>query len=454
MKYIWAKTALTEQGWQDSIRIGITQTGHIGSVSSGPPDGCEKYSIILPAMVNLHSHTFQRAMAGLTESGVSDTESNFWGWRQLMYRFLEQLTPDDVQTIAQMAFLEMLECGYASVAEFHYLHHGPCGQIYDNIAELASRIIAAAQNTGIGLTLLPVIYEQGGCNGRPLEDGQLRFGNSVDQFFQICEKASTDLKHSNDDYVLGTAIHSLRAVGISTFQSVIERSLHMPMHIHVAEQQTEIQEVMEAFGARPVEWLIKNADLGKHWCLIHCTQMLAMETELLAKSGAVAGLCPVTESNLGDGTFDGVRYLNAGGTFGIGTDSNVNISQCNELRTFEYSQRLKNAARQQISNCEQSTGRTLFGYSCKGGAQASGRGVGVIKSGVWADFMELDENNTTLAGLSGNKILDAWIFSGNDRIIRNVWSAGRHVVIQGCHRDREYYEPRYRALQKRLRDLF
>jgi formimidoylglutamate deiminase len=401
-------------------------------------------------MVNLHSHAFQRAMAGMTEARGAGQDS-FWTWRTLMYRFLDRLTPDDVQAIAAMVMLEMAEAGYAAVAEFHYLHHGVGGVVYDDLAEMSGRIAAAAAETGLGLTHLPVLYERGGCDGRALTTGQLRFGNDPDRFARLWQGAQAALKGLPADTVLGVAPHSLRAASAEGIRTAAGLSVATPIHIHVAEQVAEVTEVLGATGARPVQWLLENTDLNARWCLIHATQMEAFETEGMAKSGAIAGLCPITEANLGDGIFDGVRFRAAGGRFGVGSDSNVRISLSEELRLLEYSQRLAGKGRAMLADPDRSTGRVLYEGACQGGALAGGRQGGAIAVGNWADLVALDCSGPDLGPSMGDMILDTFIFAGDDRMVSEVWSAGRHIVTGGRHAAREGIIGRYRHVLARLR---
>ncbi len=345
MQTLWAAQALTSNGWQKAVSIEIDATGHISSLTPDAEPTGQQFEILLPAPVNLHSHSFQRAMAGMTEWRGADKHDTFWTWRALMYRFLDQLTPDDIESIAAFVQMEMLESGYAAVCEFHYIHHQPNGSEYDNIAELAHRVAAAANQTGIGLTLLPVFYQYGGCDLRPLGAGQIRFGNNQNAYSRLFEASKTALTHLPDDCGIGVAPHSLRAVSREDLKFATEIAPDSPFHMHIAEQTGEIEEVQDHWGERPMHWLLDNHAVDERWCLIHSTHMQPYETEGLAKSGAVAGLCPITESNLGDGIFDGVRYLENGGNFGIGSDSNIRISLSEELRTREYYQRLRDRGR-------------------------------------------------------------------------------------------------------------
>lgn len=455
MKVLWANQALTTSGWQRNVRIEIDENGRIAAIqadSAASSDATSKTDILLPAISNLHSHAFQRSMAGLTERRGPDPRDTFWTWRQLMFRFLDQLTPDHVEAIAAFVQMEMLEAGYANNTEFHYLHHRPGGHLYDNIAEMAERIAAATEITGIGLTLLPVHYQYGGCDKRPLGPGQIRFGNDPDQFTKLYEESVRAIKNLPADTVMGVAPHSLRAVGREDLLATSLLSKDGPIHMHLAEQLAEVDEVRESWGKRPTEWLLENADVNANWCLIHCTQMEEHETLALAKTGAVAGLCPITESSLGDGIFDGVRYLNAGGVIGVGSDSNIRISLSEELRTLEYSQRLRDNSRAALATEQKSTARRIYDAAAKGGAQAAGRDAGRIEVGALADLMALDGSAVDLIGRTGDTILDTYIFAGDDRMVRDVWSAGRHVVTEGRHIAHDAITSRYRKVMEQLKE--
>ncbi len=449
MTVIHAKTALLPEGWAKDVRVEIN-AGRIDRVTTGAAPEGQRVDCLLPAMVNLHSHSFQRAMAGMTEYRSAGQDS-FWTWRTLMYRFLDRLSPEDVQAIAAMVMLEMAEAGYAAVAEFHYLHHAPGGGTYDDLAEMSARIAAAAAETGLGLTHLPVLYERGGCDGRALTAGQLRFGNDPDRFAKLWEGAARALASLPEDTVLGVAPHSLRAASPEGIAAAAALDPAAPVHIHVAEQMAEVTEVQAATGARPVEWLIANTDLSPRWCLIHATQMEPFETEAMAASGAIAGLCPITEANLGDGIFDGVRFQAAGGVYGVGSDSNVRISLSEELRMLEYSQRLGLKGRAMLARDGLSTGRVLYETACKGGALAGGRRAGAIAAGQWADLLALDCSGPDLEASRGDMILDTFLFAGDDRMVAEVWSAGRHIVSGGRHAGRAAIIARYRAAMARLR---
>jgi formimidoylglutamate deiminase len=454
---IHAKSALTPQGWQRDIALTIGADGAIASI--GPQTGSADHhaALLLPAPLNLHSHAFQRAMAGLTESRGPHASDSFWTWRRLMFRFLQQLLPDDVQAIAAQVYMEMLEAGFGAVAEFHYLHHDIGGVPYGDLALMSQRIIAGADQAGIGLTLLPVLYQFGGCDGRALQGGQARFGNDPDQFLRLHQEACRALRAAPDDYRIGMAPHSLRAVSPEGLRAVVAAAGDGPIHMHLAEQVAEVDEVLAHFGARPTEWLLANHAVDARWCLIHCTQMTDFETRSLAATGAVAGLCPLTEASLGDGIFKGKTYLDVGGRFGFGSDSNIQISLFEELKALENSQRLTTRARAVLASDTKSTGRVLFdaaaaGGAQAGGAQAGGRGRGALEVGALADLILLDDDNAHLCNRHGDMALDTLIFGGGGQsCITDVFSAGRHMVRGGRHIHRGAIEAAYKRIMRALK---
>lgn len=449
MTVINAKSALLPNGWATDVGITISE-GRIAEVGALSENGMA-VDVLLPAPVNLHSHAFQRAMAGLTERRGEQASDSFWTWRQLMFRFLDQLTPDDVQAIAAQVQMEMLEAGFGASVEFHYLHHQPGGAAYANRAEMSERIVAAAAQTGIGLTLLPVLYSQGGVDGRALGLGQVRFGNDMDGYMTLMDGAQRAVEGLSEDARIGIAPHSLRAVTRSELMHL--QQYRGPIHMHLAEQEAEVDEVKAAYGARPVTWVLDHLDLGANWCFVHCTQMTRAETRGLAQSGVVAGLCPITESSLGDGIFNGRDWIDAGGVIGLGSDSNILISLTQELRTLEYSQRLRDKERAIFAQADKSTGRTLFDHICAGGAQAAGRESGTIAKGAWADLLALRGDHTDFVARREDTVLDSWIFANSSPAVAHVWSAGRHVVKHGRHIEREAITGVYRATLLRLKDV-
>ena len=447
---IFAKQALLATGWARNVRITV-KDARIGQIT---PDqtaqlGDLHVDTLLPAIANLHSHSFQRAMAGMTEHRQAGKES-FWTWRDMMYRFTAHLTPDDLEAIAALVFMEMQEAGYASVGEFHYLHHQPDGTVYDDPGELSHRVCQAAAYTGIGLTHLPVLYTYGGAGQQPLQAGQARFGNTVDQFIRLAECALGGVQELPEDCTIGIAPHSLRATSPEDLLHVLSHFKTGPVHIHIAEQPKEVSDVQDWLGARPVDWLLQNAEVNSRWCLIHATHMTESETLDMARSGATAGLCPVTEANLGDGPFNGPSYLNAGGAFGIGSDSNVLISLAEELRTLEYSQRLRDLARNVMVVGEGSVGQTLYTGAARGGAQALGRDAGEIAVGRLADLVAINTADPALCALRNDQILDGLVFAAKDRVVTDLWSAGRHMVKDGKHVARDTITKGYRKTMARL----
>jgi formimidoylglutamate deiminase len=444
MTKIIAKQALTPHGWVENVCVEIARNGTIASVTTHGDEMPDTVDILLPAPANAHSHSFQRAIAGKTETRGPDPKDSFWTWRAQMFRFLQNLTPDHVEAIAAMVQMEMLEAGYATNVEFHYLHHQVDGTPYDNLAEMAERIGAAAAQTGIGLTLLPVHYQYANSNGDALGPGQIRFGTDMDMFSRLMAQSENALNALPEDCRLGVAGHSLRAISLESLHALPALGKDGPVHLHLAEQIAEVEEIKTRYGKRPVELLLERDLLGPQWSLIHCTQMQPEETLGLAASGAIAVLCPITEANLGDGIFDAVRYLNAGGKIALGSDSNVLITLAEEMRQLDYSQRLRDHSRAALASDEKSTGRRVFDAICAGGARAAGRNCGVIEKGALADLIMLDGDHIDLANAKGDQALDHYIFAGSDRMIKDVWSAGRHVVRQGRHIARKKIIRQYR----------
>lgn len=449
MTAIWAAHALLPEGWAESVLVTISD-GRIANVEPGAAPGGERVGLLLPAIANLHSHSFQRAMAGLSEAKGPEPRDTFWTWRQIMYGFLDHLTPDDVEAIAALVQMEMLEAGYAANVEFHYLHHRPDGGRYDNPAEMAERIASAASRTGIGLTLLPVHYQFGGADRRPLGPGQKRFGTTPDAFGRLFEASESVLRNLPPDAGIGVAPHSLRAVGPEGLRFCETLRPGRPLHMHLAEQVPEVEEIQAATGRRPVEWLLDSFAPDARWTLIHLTHMTDDETRRLAATGAVAGLCPLTESSLGDGIFNGTQWAAAGGRFGFGSDSNIQVSLTGELRTLEYSQRLRDRGRAMLSLPDRSTGRVLYDAGLDAGASAAGRETGAIRAGSWADFCAIGLDNAVMAGRKGDRMLDSFIFAGRDGLVTDVWAAGRHVVKGGRHFDRDRITANYLATVTRL----
>jgi len=446
MLSIFANHMLGPQGWAQDVRLTIDD-GLIIKITPNTTHmtGDTKVDTLLPALANLHSHSFQRAMAGMTEVKTAGKDS-FWTWRKLMYQFTQHITPAQYQAIAALTFMEMQQAGYASVGEFHYVHHQKGGIPFDSITELSEQVFAASVETGIGLTHLPVLYSYGGAGAVPLSPEQQRFGNSVDSYAQLVEQARNIAQTTLPaDCRVGIAPHSLRATNPDDLTQVLQIQNGNPVHIHISEQLREVTEIQQWLGARPVDWLLENQPVNSQWCLIHATHMTSHETKTFASSGAIAGLCPITEANLGDGTFNGAEFIAAGGKFGIGSDSNTRISLTEELRLLEYSQRLRDGHRNVLINGTGSVGESLYLNAAEGGAQALGRGNGRLETGQCADLMAIDSSAPALLSLRENQLLDGLVFAASDNIVTDVWSAGRHCVKDGQHIARCAILAKYRS---------
>lgn len=441
---------LLPDGWASNVRITISD-GQIARVDAGatPAPGDERHAIALPGMANLHSHAFQRAMAGLAEIRGSGDDS-FWTWRAAMYRFVGSMTPDDLLAIAAMAQVEMLESGFTRVGEFHYLHHAPGGGAYANRAAMAAALGQAASETGIGLTLLPVFYAQGGFGGTPPGEAQARFVNDFDGFARLLDDSDAALA-ALPDPVIGVAPHSLRAVTPDQLTALAAMRPAAPIHLHIAEQIREVEDCLAWSSRRPVEWLLDHAAVDQRWCLVHATHVVASEIAGIAQSGAVVGLCPITEANLGDGIFPARASLDVGGRFGIGSDSNVRIDMAEELRLLEYGQRLTARARNILGPVGGSTGAALFGGAIAGGAQALGVSGG-IAAGASADLFSLDPGHPALIGRRGNAWIDALVFAHGSAAIDRVWRRGVCVVEGGRHIARDAVAARYARTLETLLD--
>ncbi|MGO9768474.1 MAG: formimidoylglutamate deiminase [Roseiarcus sp.] len=449
MPVIHAARALTPEGWKSDVRLTI-EGDAIVTIETGvaPRAGDERCAIAAPAIANLHSHAFQRGMAGLAEFRGEQNDT-FWTWRETMYRFALAMSPDDVEAVAAQLYVEMLEAGFAAVAEFHYLHHAPDGSPYAARAEMAGRIVAAARRAGIGLTLLPVFYAHATFGGAPPKPEQRRFVNDVSSFARLVEDCRALVKDFSGGAV-GVAPHSLRAATPSELDAIIGLAGQAPIHIHAAEQVKEVEDCLAWSGARPVQWLLDHAAVDSRWCLVHATHMDADETRRLARAGAVAGLCPVTEANLGDGVFNAPDFGAHGGVYGIGTDSNVLIGVAAELRQLEYAQRLRDRARNVCAAADGSTGRALYDAASAGGAQALARRSGRLAPGASADIVTLRADHPLLAGRSDDQILDAWIFSVGNPLVDCVWSGGRKLVVDGRHCYREEIGAKFAAAMRGL----
>ena len=459
MSDLFFEIALLPGGWARDVRARVTAHGDFGRVQpAADPEGARRVAgAVVPGVPNLHSHAFQRAMAGLTERGGT-AEHGFWGWRERMYAFLAHLTPDDVQVIAAQLYAEMLRHGYTAVTEFHYLRNDVDGRPYGVPHEMALRLHAAAARSGIGLTLLPTLYRVAGFGAKAPAPQQRRFVATVDEILADAD-ALGKATAGNGDRRVGLALHSLRAVPPGDLADAVAEARAAdpaaPVHIHVAEQVREVRACLDWSGARPVEWLLDHAPVDGRWCAVHATHMTGKEIRALAASGAVAGLCPTTEANLGDGVFPLASYLAGGGRWGVGSDSHASVSPAADLRMLEYSQRLTTHARNIAGGSgAHSTGRALLEGAWAGGARASGRRLGAIREGFRADAVVLDPDHPALVGREEDELLDAWIFSGEDTPVRDVMVGGAWVVEHGRHREREEIATAYRAVARRLAEAF
>jgi len=460
---IHAGAALLQEGWAANVRISV-EMGRIVriEINTKPHNGDDSHAYLLPGLDNVHSHAFQRAMSGLTEQrgkgryegrhgggkhgGKQEEQDSFWSWRRLMYIQALAIEPDEMEAIACQLYMEMLEAGFTRVGEFHYLHHGRDGKPYATLSEMARAVASAAQTTGIGLTLLPVFYAHAGFGGMQPQQEQRRFINSLESFARLWQECD-DLMATLPNARLGMAAHSLRAVTPSELQNLISLAADKPIHIHIAEQVKEIEDCLAATGARPVQWLMDNAPVGENWTLIHATHMDEKEIAALASSGAIAGLCPITEANLGDGIFPMPSFLAQNGQFAIGSDSNIMISIAQELRQLEYSQRLNLRIRNVIAEAGRSTGQMLYDTALCGGAKSI-HGNGSLQVGSRADFITLRAQDW--ADFSATTLLDQWIF-GQGIKVDCVFVAGKKRVDAGCHLDRDMIVPHFARVMRKLR---
>lgn len=437
----------TPQGWTPDALLEVDDGGMLAGVGAGEGERLGRW--VLPGMPNLHSHAFQRAMAGLAErKGKSD--DSFWTWRETMYAFAATVGPDELQAIAAQLYVEMLKAGYTQVCEFHYLHHQPDGTPYAQPEAMSLALIEAAREAGIALTLLPVLYMSGGFDGRPLAPRQRRFGHDVPSYLRLLEALRA---HESDRLRVGIALHSLRAVPEEALRQVLasDAAKACPIHIHIAEQIGEVQDCLATRGARPVEWLFDHAEVDARWTLVHATHLSDKEMVQIARSGAVAGLCPTTEANLGDGLFPLADFIDANGTLGIGSDSHISVSPVEELRWLEYGQRLSTRHRNIAARHQgDSVGETLWRAALRGGATASGLSIGELRASARADLLVLDDRAPLLAARDERSVIDSFLFAGNTPLVRDVMVGGEWVVRGFTHRDEDRIAARYRTVLEKL----
>jgi formimidoylglutamate deiminase len=444
---LFAADALLPVGWARNVLLEWDAQGCLRAVTAdtqAPPDVARAPGPVIPGTPNLHSHAFQRAFAGLTEyrgQNPDGAQDSFWSWRALMYRFARRITPQQLEAIATWLYIEMLQAGYTSVCEFHYVHHDQDGAPYADDATLAQCLLRAAATAGIGLTLLPVLYQTSGFGATPPTEGQRRFIRSTASMLKLLEHLGPLCAAQGAR--LGLAPHSLRAVppaalhdALAGFQAM-DRSA--PIHIHIAEQTGEVDACLAWRGQRPVQWLLDHVQVDARWCLVHATHMDPQEYRQAAHSAAVVGLCPSTEANLGDGIFDVPMWLQQGGMWGVGSDSHACVNAAEELMLLEYGQRLQRRERNVLAsagNAQVATAMTLG--AVRGGAQAAARPVAGLMPGQQADLVALDAGHLALAGLSAPDMLSAHVFASHrTSAVHSVWVAGRLQVQSGDHLLRE-----------------
>jgi formimidoylglutamate deiminase len=455
MSRLFARHALLPDGWRKDVLIEWDAGGAITAVTAGADvsAGAEVVEYALPGMINLHSHSFQRALGGRTEkAGDAAGNDSFWTWRDLMYRFARNITPEHIEAIAAQLFSECLRHGYTSLCEFHYVQRAQDGSMYPRPAETAERVIAAARLTGIGMTMLPVLYSYSGFGETALKPEQKRFKTDAQDVLRVIE-ALEPLRDAQTE--IGVAPHSLRAASVAQMNEVLAAlPEHRPVHIHIAEQMAEVRQSLDWSGSRPVQWLLDQVDVDQRWCLIHATHLTPDEVARMAASGAVAGLCPTTEANLGDGLFPLEPFLAAGGRFGIGSDSHISQSAVEELRWLEYGQRLQHQRRNiAVSGDERNVGDFLWQGALRGGAQAAGRPVGALASGRRADVIVLDDDHPNLFGLALDEVFGSFVFSGNDNLVKDVMVGGRWLVRNQQHAAQQAIAARFKQTLAELREF-
>lgn len=451
MSSIFARLALLADGWAENVRLEV-EDGRLGILRADTKarDSDTPAGIVIPGLANAHSHAFQRALAGHTEQRSPAGKDNFWTWRSRMYRLAGRIDAARLTAIARQAYTEMLESGYTSVAEFHYLHREPGGGQSDDA--MLHAIVAAAQDSGIRLTYVPVLYERAGFDQPQPSAEQRHFASSLDGFLAHYERAR---QMAADRVAVGIGAHSLRAVlpaSLDEIARIAERD-GVPLHIHIAEQQREVDQCVDVHGMRPVRWLMTNHALNEQWCLVHATHMDVEETVALARTGAVVCLCPSTEANLGDGLFPLQRWLENDGRIAIGSDSHVSINPFEELRWLEYGQRLAAQQRNVAAIRQKHTGRNLFELAAAGGALATGQPPGTLQKGALADLVVLDDDSPMLVGHSRESLLDALVFSGFTLPIDRVMVHGEWQVVEGRHHSAGAAREQYASVVKALLEV-
>lgn len=448
MSAVFARKALLQKGWADNVRLNIRDGRIEGIDTDAKPEATDVVTgCVIPGLCNAHSHAFQRALAGHTERRSPDGHDNFWTWRERMYDLAGAMDARTLRAVARQAYTEMLVSGYTTVAEFHYLHREPGN---DNTDEaMFDAICDAAEESGIRLMYVPVLYERAGFDKPDPEEQQRLFALDLRSFLQHHARAR---EKCGERIGVGIGAHSLRAVSHESMTEIARAGAEAggPIHIHVAEQQREVDQCLAANGRRPVRWLLENFDIGSQWCLVHATHMDADEVRTLAQSGAVVCLCPSTEANLGDGFFPLHDFLSHGGRIAIGSDSHISINPFEELRWLEYGQRLVKQSRNIASLRNSHVGRELFERTLEGGAQASGQTPVGLCIGAAADLVALYDEDPMLVGHDDETRLDALVFSGFRLPIERVMVHGEWRVIDGDHIDQMAARDGFAASLERL----
>ncbi len=442
--------ALLPDGWHANVKLRADAAGRWVEVVADSPraDLPHLGRWVLPGMPNLHSHAFQRAMAGRAER-YSRPDDSFWSWRETMYQHAGSMNPERLRIIARWLYTEMLEQGYTRVCEFHYVHHQADGRPYQPQTAMADALVAAADEVGIGLTLLPTLYQRGGFADQPLSPRQQRFHHDTEAFTRLCETLAA--AHEGTGVRLGAAIHSLRAVGTPALTELLADDFwrSRPLHIHIAEQRQEVSDCLQRHGRRPIEFLFDTAAVDRRYCLIHATHALPHERALMANSGAVVGICTTTEANLGDGLFDLVDLRTRGGAWGIGSDSHIGLDPREELRWLEYQARLASGRRTVLANAGAAdVAVNLWNEAVQGGSQAAGGGSGGLQVGADADWLVLDDQDAAFAGCTVDQLMGSWIFGPARQPVAAVGVRGREWVRSGRHRQHERFESEYRQLMQ------
>jgi formimidoylglutamate deiminase len=455
MPSLFAADALLPSGWARDVLLEWDDAGMLTRVQPGAlAHGPRAAGAVLPGMTNVHSHAFQRAMAGLAETRGHPTD-DFWTWREEMYRLVGRIDPEDAEAIALQLYIELLKHGYTTVAEFHYLHHDRDGRPYANRAEMAERVVAAGRSAGIALTILPVLYAHGGLGHKPLAAAQRRFASDPAFVLELLRELAAF--HLPDSLLrLGAAPHSVRAVDALLLTELVagctafDRA--MPIHMHVSEQVGEVAECLETHGTTPFAWIRDVVEVDRRWCLIHATHLTRLELRDAASDGACVGLCPMTEANLGDGIFELFPWLEAKAPWSIGGDSHVCVSPSDELRALEYSQRLRHRVRNvAASEGAPDVAANLWRGAAEGGARASGHPAGMLAAGHRADLVVLDGADLDFEGLGASERLGVALFSGNSNRVRDVFVGGKARVEAGRHAEEVRAAEGFRAALRRLR---